>query len=52
MIKVSEMKIKSKVDWNSINWRKIQLRIWRIQKKFTTVQDEVKNLMLSNYRKS
>ena len=33
MIKVSEMKIKSKVDWNSINWRKIQLRIWRIQKK-------------------
>lgn len=33
MIKVSEMKIKSKVDWNSINWRKIQLRVWRIQKK-------------------
>ena len=33
MIKVSEMKIKSKVDWNSINWKKIQLRIWRIQKK-------------------
>jgi RNA-directed DNA polymerase len=28
MIKVSEIKIKSK-----INWRKIQLRIWRIQKK-------------------
>lgn len=33
MIKVSEMKIRSKVDWNSINWRKIQLRIWRIQRK-------------------
>jgi RNA-directed DNA polymerase len=33
MIKVSEMKIKSKVDWNSINWKKIQLRIWRIQTK-------------------
>jgi len=33
MIKISEMKIISKVDWNSINWRKIQLRIWRIQKK-------------------
>lgn len=31
MIKVSEIKIRSKVDWNSINWRKIQLRIWRIQ---------------------
>jgi len=27
------MKITSKVDWNSINWRKIQLRIWRIQRK-------------------
>lgn len=33
MIKVSEIKIRSKVDWKSINWRKIQLRIWRIQKK-------------------
>jgi RNA-directed DNA polymerase len=33
MIKVSEIKIKSKVDWNSINWRKIQLRVWRIQRK-------------------
>lgn len=33
MIKVSEIKIRSKVDWNSINWRKIQLRIWRIQRK-------------------
>ena len=33
MIKVSEMKIQSKVNWNSIDWRKIQLRIWRIQKK-------------------
>ena len=33
MIKVSELKIKSKVIWNSINWRKIHLRIWRIQKK-------------------
>ncbi len=33
MIKVSEMKIRSKIDWNTINWRKIQLRIWRIQKK-------------------
>lgn len=33
MIKVSEIKIKSKVDWNSLNWRKIQLRVWRIQKK-------------------
>lgn len=28
MIKISEMKIKSKVDWTSI-----QLRIWRIQRK-------------------
>ena len=33
MVKVSEIKIKSKVDWNSINWRKIQLRVWRIQRK-------------------
>ena len=33
MIKFSEIKIKSKVEWNSINWKKIQLRIWRIQKK-------------------
>jgi len=33
MIKFSEMKIKGKVEWNSINWKKIQLRIWRIQKK-------------------
>lgn len=33
MIKVSEIKIRSKSDWNSINWRKVQLRIWRIQKK-------------------
>ena len=33
MIKVSEIKIKSKVDWDFLNWRKIQLRIWRIQKK-------------------
>ncbi len=33
MIKVSEIKIRSKVDWNTINWRKVQLRIWRIQKK-------------------
>jgi len=33
MIKVSEIKIKNKVDWNSINWRKIQLRVWGIQRK-------------------
>ena len=33
MIKISEIKIKSKIDWSSIDWKKIQLRIWRIQKK-------------------
>lgn len=33
MIKVSEMKIIRKIDWNSINWKNLQLRIWRIQKK-------------------
>lgn len=31
MIKVSEMKTKSNVDWKSINWKKIQLRVSRIQ---------------------
>ena len=31
MIKVSEMKTKSNVDWKSINWKKIQLRVWRLQ---------------------
>lgn len=27
------MKTKSKITWNSINWKKIQLRVWRIQNK-------------------
>lgn len=33
MIKVSEMKIKGTGNWNTVNWKKIQLRIWRIQRK-------------------
>jgi RNA-directed DNA polymerase len=33
MIKVSEMKIKGTRNWNTVNWKKIQLRIWRIQRK-------------------
>lgn len=31
MIKISKMKMKSNVDWKTINWRKTQLRVWRIQ---------------------
>lgn len=33
MIKVSEMKIKGTRNWNTVNWKKIQLRIWRVQRK-------------------
>lgn len=33
MIEVSEIKIKGTRNWNTVNWKKIQLRIWRIQRK-------------------
>ena len=33
MIKVSGIKIKGTRNWNTVNWKKIQLRIWRIQRK-------------------
>jgi len=51
MIKFSEMKIKSKVDWNSINWKKTQLRIWRIQRKIYYASRQKKKLEVIKLQK-
>lgn len=51
MIKVSEIKTKSKVDWNSINWKKLQLRVWRIQKKIYECSRQNKKLEVIRLQK-
>lgn len=51
MIKVSEIKTKNKVDWNSINWKKVQLRIWRVQKKIYEYSKQNKKLEVIKLQK-
>lgn len=43
MIKVIEMKTKSNIDWKFINWKKIQLKVRRIQIKIYDCLKEKQN---------
>jgi len=46
MIKVSGIKIKGTRNWNTVNWKKIQLRIWRIQRKIYECSRKNENFYL------
>jgi len=51
MIRVSEIKTKRKTDWNSINWKKIRLRVWRIQKNIYSFSKQNKKLEVIKLQK-
>jgi hypothetical protein len=48
MIKISEIKTKSNVEWKSINWRKVQLKVWKMQIKIYDCSKNGINVRLSN----